>query len=414
MIVMFGVTKKISGSIDFINPEDSNSGTEVKAVNPEPISATETEASEAPLVSANQPQGGGDDADSNDAQIVDDGAADSKPKDQGEGSAVSVHSDANQSLSEEDAISLLKSKGFNISSKEEAAASQSVSDPYEGMSEETAAFVKSGMTVDEWSRFNRDLSKLSDEQLAIERVKSETPMDISDEQAKLLVYDSLGLLVDGSLPDELTDIQELRLASYASKYKSDLEKSKADLAAQKSHNNQSVQDTKEPVDQVELIELEDGTRLTREKFDALSAQREQYKEQIEAAVEKITASNFSFSFNEDGEKKEFDGSYDFSPEDKHRMLSDARDVSKVIKDRYESELGFNHESFAEDVWWMDKANRQKALSAMLGSARSQAKDEVLSLRNNTSIVSRPQRQISNEGERIAIPGRRVGMNRKIV
>jgi hypothetical protein len=123
--------------------------------------------------------------------------------------------------------------------------------------------------------------------------------------------------------------------------------------------------------------------------------REEYAKNLTEGVDSVTSTDMKFSVEENGEKRDFNYSYEFSKEDKQSMLSDAMDVAKTINGRFEKKDGFNHQGLAKALWFSDEKNLQKYSTSLYQKARAEAIEELLADSNNENF-SRKKLEIAKD------------------
>ena len=130
-------------------------------------------------------------------------------------------------------------------------------------------------------------------------------------------------------------------------------------------------------------------KISKKEYENFINNRNKYIDNVKKGVDSVASFDFNISFDDNGEKREIDFSYEPSKEDKHSMLSDASDVDAMIKRRYQTKEGFNHQKLSEDLWWGEEANRNKVFAAAMEKVRADTIEEVLSYDNNENFKRRP-------------------------
>jgi hypothetical protein len=138
--------------------------------------------------------------------------------------------------------------------------------------------------------------------------------------------------------------------------------------------------------------------MPKTKYDDLLQRRNKYVEDITKAVNSVAASDFKVTIDDNGEKRTLDFKYDYSQDDKQSMLSEAKDIDATIAKRYKANDQFNHQGLAEAMWWGDKANQQKVISAAVNQALATFIEEQAARDNNETFAPRPLQSVKNGKE----------------
>lgn len=297
------------------------------------------------------------------------------------------------SLSEEKVLEFIKTKtGKDVKSVEDfISAPKAVEDPLVGLDDETKDFLafkrETGRGWSDWEALNKDYSGLSNLELAKLSIQEQTKIKLSDTQLDELLANKIGLDPDEEEGfDKLNIVQQVAIEKLGKEYVSQKESEKI-----KYKKAQVADDTKPLENKVETSQikneedsvlLEDGRVLKKEEYDTLIKQREEYVKGNKAAVDSVTASAYEFTFKEQGVENTYEVSYDYTPEDKHRMLSLTQDLSKTVQEKYGTENGFDYQSLNEDMLWFDRESREKMLHALLSNGRSSALANYIERRDN--------------------------------
>jgi len=257
---------------------------------------------------------------------------------------------------------------------------------YEGLiDEEDDAYFKykkeTGRTRKDFDYLKEDFTKVSALELAIERVRKDNGVKLTETEAIEYLEEKLGIDLSDT---ELSVKAKIELNGFAKPYRDKLieEQEKYRTPLEKITQAKKAND-------VEMVQLEDGTKVLKADYDAFTEKRNTYLNNIEQAVNRVTASDFKVVIDDNGEKKELNFSYEYSKEDKHRMLSETQDVDLTINNRYQSKDGFNHQGLTESMWWGLKENQQKVISAAMQQARAQLLEEMVESDNNVNFGHKP-------------------------
>lgn len=298
------------------------------------------------------------------------------------------------SLTDDQIKDYFKSKGKEFTSIDDLFKEPTVKEvekvvnPYEGLlDEEDEAYFKfkketNGRTRKEWDYLKEDLSAKPALELARQRVRNETGLQLTNEKADAYLEKKLG--VDLS-EDELDSNDEIELTAYSRPYREQL------IADQEKYRTplEKSKVTKVPEQVEEMIELTNGQKMSKAQYEELTQKRNEYLENIKEAVNSVTATEIKTTIDDNGEKRELNFNYEYSEDDKHSMLSDASDVDATIKNRYQTKDGFDHKRLTEDLWRGNEANFKKVIAAAMQQARAEAIQEMIANDNNTNFSRTP-------------------------
>ena len=292
---------------------------------------------------------------------------------------------AEKELTPEQIVAYFKKNGRDVANVDDLFQVKEVN-KYEGLiDEEDDAYFKykkeTGRTRKDFDYLKEDFMKTSALELARERVRQDTGLKLTNDKADAYLEKKLGIDLSES---ELDSNDEIELNAYSKQYRDKLieEQEKYRTPLEKITQAKKAND-------IEMVQLEDGTKVSKADYDAFTEKRNTYLNNIEQAVNRVTASDFKVVIDDNGDKKELNFNYEYSKEDKHRMLSDASDVDSTINKRYQSKDGFNHQDLTESLWWGVKENQQKVISAAMQQARAQLLEEMVESDNNVNFGHRP-------------------------
>lgn len=294
-----------------------------------------------------------------------------------------------QELTPEQIVAYFKKNGRDVANVDDLFQVKEVN-KYEGLiDEEDDAYFKykkeTGRTRKDFDYLKEDFTKVSALELARERVRQDTGLKLTNEKADAYLEKKLGIDLSEA---ELDSNDDIELNAYSKQYRDKLieEQEKYRTPLEKITQAKKAND-------VEMVQLEDGTKVLKADYDAFTEKRNTYLNNIEQAVNRVTASDFKVVIDDNGEKKELNFSYEYSKEDKHRMLSETQDVDLTINNRYQSKDGFNHQGLTESMWWGLKENQQKVISAAMQQARAQLLEEMVESDNNVNFGHKPLQTI---------------------
>ncbi len=297
---------------------------------------------------------------------------------------------------DEDAIALsyLKKQGFEVETAEDLQRYKTPQikevNPYdELMDDEDKKYFEfkktTGKTKAEYEMLRTDPESISPLEYAIEKAKKDSGLSLTKEEALEFLEEELGI----SDFDELTSTDKIKLAKYSKELKDQRVSMFNEL------KNLSTPKT-ENQGQPEMVTLENGQVVPKEQYEQFNKNRQQYLNANKESVNSVTSSEFKVMLDDNGSPREVAFTYEFNDQDKHSMLSMTEDTGKLIE-RYKTEKGFNHKQFNEDVFWLDPANRSKAISTIIQKALATNTEEVLKSRGNVNFSHQPLPAQKKEG-----------------
>ena len=287
---------------------------------------------------------------------------------------------------DEDFIAYAKSKGREINSFDEAFAERVVEkevikevNPYEGVEfdDDDLQYIKfkkeTNRSRKDFDFLNQDINSLSPIELAKQRIEKETGEKFTLEETKEYLEDKFDIDLSD---EELSTKAKIELQGFIKPVKDDL--------------IQQQEKYKQPIEKVpqatqDVITLENGTTMSKEKYNEMVDSRNDFLDNINTSVDGVAGIGLKFTIDDNGTPREVDYEYDFSQEDKHSMLSIISDVDATIAKRYRTENGFNTEQFAVDMFFSDPTNREKALSSSYHKGRADATEELMKMDNNVNF-----------------------------
>lgn len=241
----------------------------------------------------------------------------------------------------------------------------------------------------DFEALNANIDDIPKLQLAREKVRKESGLtNLTDEQADEYLTDTLEIDLE-----DLSGTGQIKLAQYT---KSIIEEKKAEQEKyrQPLENKQEQNQQQQP--QGEYVQLSNGSVMRKADYENLVENRQKEIEIGKEAVNGVTAYNFKVIFDDNGTNREENYGYEFDDKDRHSMVSIVSDVDAVIASRYRSEKGeWNHKQFAEDMFWSDPKNREKAFASMIHKAVAKNTEEILKQRGNVSYDSTKPLQTNN-------------------
>lgn len=273
---------------------------------------------------------------------------------------------------------------------------EKVVNPYEDlMDDEDKAYFnfkkETGRSRKDFEALNSNLDEIPKIDLARERVRKESGINLTNEQIDEYIADELGIDLE-----DMSASNQIKLAAYT---KSILEERKAEQEKYRTpiENKQQAEAKNENTQQNEYVTLENGAVMLKSQYDNLEKTRQQAILQAKEAVNSVTNSDFKITIDDKGTPKEMNFAYEYSEEDKQSMVSIVSDIDGVVASRYGSENGFDHKRFAEDMQWSDPKFREKAIASLLHKAIASNTEEVLKERGNINFTNNPLPRQTREG-----------------
>ncbi|WP_339877059.1 hypothetical protein [Olleya marilimosa] len=238
-----------------------------------------------------------------------------------------------------------------------------------------------GLGRKEFDFVQQDLSSKSPLDLAIQKIKSDSGLALSDSDAKSYLERKLSIdLSDNDLSVE----DKIELNNFVKPFKDKIveqqEKYKSTIATPKEKGQ-----PQEP-----LFVTQDGRTVTKDVYEQEIKQvKLDYINNIKSGVNSVTSADYNVEIDDNGAKREINFKYNFSEEDKHSMLSDASDIDAMINKRYSTDKGFSHAKLAKGLWFGNKDNQEKIIKAAMQQARASLLEEIAASDNNENFNRKP-------------------------
>tara|TARA_B100001167_G_C16774797_1_gene310686 strand:+ start:6304 stop:7566 length:1263 start_codon:yes stop_codon:yes gene_type:complete len=275
---------------------------------------------------------------------------------------------------------LLKEQEVRIEEKEV--------NPYDGILDDNdKAYLEfkkqTGRGYNEFLELNKNWDDVNDVDLARDRVRQETGLELNNAEADDYLASELGL-VD---LEDLEGSDKIKFKAYANKQRNAKKAEQKEYAVPKA--KPSTEDKpKEP--QREVVTLDNGQKMYKEDYEKAVVEREAYLNDLKASVDSVTEAKFKFTIDDNGDKKDLDFSYQFNDDDKHSMLSIAKDVNNYISNRFRTKEGkLDYERFAKALYFSEEANLQKVFNAMANNVHSETIEDYISTANNYNFNKKP-------------------------
>ncbi len=286
-------------------------------------------------------------------------------------------------------LEIAKEKGFEAQSIDDVFKKpepvEVVKNPYEKIDPKVKGFLdyhtETNRSYDDYMALQKDIATIPDIDLARERVRQETGQNLTNEEIDQYLEKKLD--VDLSNLDELDISDKIELSSYTKSMREakilEQEKYKQPLENKGSENQP-------PTLEANMVQLENGEVMPKETYDKLVDARQKYIDRITKSADSITQSVFKVTIDDNGSAKTLEYGYDYSAEDKQNMLSGANDLEATVKKMFTDEQNqFNHKDLTESMFWLDKNNREKAISALVHKVRAEVTESLLKQKGNINF-----------------------------
>ncbi len=256
--------------------------------------------------------------------------------------------------------------------------------PYENVDPSIKTFLdyhqETKRGYDDFLNLQKDISAIPDIDLARERVRQETGKDFTNDQVDAYLEKKLN--IDLSDLSELDIADQIELTAFVKSVR------EAKLQEQEKYKQPITSKNDVQTLPADMVELENGERMPRKEYDALVISRQKYVEGIQKSMDSIVPSVFNMVIDDNGSEKTVSYGYDYSKEDVQNMALKANDLEATINS-YKNESGeFNHSNLMEDLFWLDKNNRGKALSAIIHKVRAEVTEDLLKTEGNVNLSHR--------------------------
>lgn len=270
--------------------------------------------------------------------------------------------------------------------------------PYENVDPKVKGFLDyhkdTNRSYEDYQALQKDVAAIPDIELARDRVRQETGKNFSNDEVDSYLEKKLN--IDLSDLSDLDIADQIELTSFA-------KSARENKLIEQEKYKQRI-DTKPETAPLgnDMVELENGERMPKSVYEGLVAQRQKYVESINKSMDSIVPTVFNVVVDDNGSEKTINYSYDYSKEDVQNMASKANDLEVTINSYKDEQGNFRQSELMEDLYWMDKNNRGKALSAIIHKVRAEVTEELLKQEGNVNLGQGQSR--SN------IPGARKGNN----
>ncbi len=303
----------------------------------------------------------------------------------GEGTGAANPEDDFEQRFQAKVIEMAKTNGREITAMEELFKTpepQKIEiNPYENADPKVKAFLdyhkETNRSYEDYLEVQKDVTAIPDIELARERVRQETGGNFTKEQIDAYLEKKLN--IDLSNIDELDIADQIELTAYAKPTR------ESRLAEQEKYKQPIENKNAQPPLPQDMVQLDNGETMPKATYEALVASREKYIDGINKGMDKIVTSAFNVVIDDNGSEKTVSYGYDYSKEDVQNMASKANDLDVVINSYKNDQGEFNHTNLMEDLFWMDKNNREKSIAALIHKVRAEVTEQLLKEDGNVNL-----------------------------
>ena len=281
-----------------------------------------------------------------------------------------------KAISESDILEYLKSnKGFEGESIDALFQKQETpADPLEGLSDEVKQFLKfnketNGRGIEDWVSLNKDYTQVSPLDVAREKAIKNSNNKLTNVDVDEYLEKKLGISLDDT--NELEKFDLIELENYGKDY---LESKIAEQQKYKTPKEQEAQ----------KVTLPNGEKVTQQEYNQLiDNQKKEYIKTIKQSSDNIKDVGFEIPFDFNGDKKKINVTYDYSQEDKHKMVSDASDIDAFFLKNFQNKDGsIKAKELQEAMWRMNPENFNKVVIDAAQKMNAHVMELNLSKENN--------------------------------
>lgn len=243
---------------------------------------------------------------------------------------------------------------------------------------------ETGRSRKEFEFLQKDLNSLDLIDLSIQQIKKDTGLDLSKDKA--IEYLENKFNIDLTSDSELDTNAKIELTKFSKSIKEELiglqEKyaKPSENKPQPQNNNNGIPD--------DVVVLENGTMMKKDAYQSLIDNHTKHIESVKNSVNGVTESQVKVVFDDNGSKTELSYGYEYSNEDKQSMVSAISDLDSYITKQYATEQGLDVKRLTEDAFWLNRNNREKAISSMIHKAIAENTENILKNENNISFEQR--------------------------
>lgn len=283
-------------------------------------------------------------------------------------------------LNEDQVRSYFKSKGREVENIDDLFVEKVKEvNPYENISPELKSILdynkETGRGLSDYQKLQKNINDIPVLDLAIEKAKEDIGMEASNEDVIDFIEEELN--IDLSSGDELSTKDKIKLNKFVKEYKENL------IASQEKYKTPLAKEA--AADAVEMITLDNGTKIEKTVFDEHQKSHQAYIEEMKVAVDSVAKTSLSIEFDNNGTKETYGFEYEFDKEDKKSMSSLSEDLDQTVAKFFRTEKGFDHGGLAKGIWRMDPKNWEKEVSAIVNKAIAENTERLQANENNINF-----------------------------
>ena len=241
-----------------------------------------------------------------------------------------------------------------------------------------------GLSRKEFDFIQQDFSKKSSLDLAFDKVRKDNiGTALTKEQITQYLEKKLKIDLDG---EEIDSADEIELNAFVKSYREEL--------IEQQEKYKITENPKKQTEKVAMVTLENGEQIPKEQYEKLTIQRKNYLNNLNESVSGATSFDVEIVFDNNGDKQTKKFNYEYSNDDRQRMISNATDVDKFIAGKFRTEKGFDYKGLAE---FIDKAeNTEKYISLAYNQGRADMLEDKIANDNNEQFTRTPTKLDSSE------------------
>lgn len=245
----------------------------------------------------------------------------------------------------------------------------------------------------EFEFLKKDLNSLDLIDLSIQQIKKDTGLDLSKDKA--IEYLENKFNIDLTSNDELDTNATIELTKFSKSIKEELIALQEKYAKPSENKTTQTQNNNNGIPE-DIVVLDNGTMMKKDAYQTLIDNHSKHVEAVKNSVNGVTESQVKVVFDDNGSKSELSYAYEYSNEDKQSMVSAISDLDSYITKEYASEQGLDVKRLTEDAFWLNRKNREKAISSMIHKAIAENTENLLKNENNISFEQRSLHNARNQ------------------
>lgn len=226
-----------------------------------------------------------------------------------------------------------------------------------------------------------DITSLSVLDVAREKAIRESDGKITTENVDAYLEKKTGIVLTDE-DAELDEYDEIDLEKFIGDFRDSFDK--------KAENKEEAKPDEE------LIEIENGFKIEKTKYEEIRKSQEQYVARMEKSVAEVNESSFNIEFDNNGTKENMSVSYTTTDADKQLMLSTTKDVNNEVDKMFRDKDGnFNDKDFAESILWLNPTARAKMINTLVHKAVAISTEKLLKQEYNANFQGTNFKQETN-------------------